>query len=221
MADKQDVKTAVAVTLPAGKVTLRAELAIPTGARGLILVTQAGGPRFHPTNTWISGKFHQAGLATCLLDLLTPAEASAEDIRNDLSRNARFLAARLEAATDYWVHMSEVQNLKIGYLADGAAAAAAVSAAIHRPGRVCGIVSLNGRLDYAQEALSRLAAPTLVIAGENDAMLAQLNQALYEQIPAERRLKIIPRASLEDRAVWEEMGRLALDWFQKHLCVFQ
>jgi pimeloyl-ACP methyl ester carboxylesterase len=88
-----------------------------------------------------------------------------------------------------------------------------------RPEAVHAIVSRGGRLDLAGAALTRVQAPTLLIVGEHDDQVIQLNREAFAQLRCEKRLLIVPGAThlFEEPGALDEVARLARDWFQRHL----
>ena len=85
--------------------------------------------------------------------------------------------------------------------------------------RVRAIVSRGGRPDLAGAALTRVQAPTLLIVGEHDDQVVQLNRQALAQLRCEKRLVIVPGAThlFEEPGALDEVARLARDWFQRHL----
>ena len=81
------------------------------------------------------------------------------------------------------------------------------------------VVSRGGRPDLAGEALVHVKAPTLLIVGERDEEVLQLNQHAYAQLRCEKSLAIVPHAThlFQEPGALEEVARLAGDWFCKHL----
>jgi len=77
---------------------LAAILGIPAAARGLVIFAHgSGSSRKSPRNAYVAGRLRRAGLATLLLDLLTPEEEL--DRRNVF--DIGLLAERLRMATDW------------------------------------------------------------------------------------------------------------------------
>jgi pimeloyl-ACP methyl ester carboxylesterase len=70
-------------------------------------------------------------------------------------------------------------------------------------------------------ALIHVRAPTLLIVGENDDQVIQLNREALEQLRCEKRLIIVPGAThlFEEPGALDEVARLARDWFHRHLDV--
>jgi predicted alpha/beta-hydrolase family hydrolase len=82
------------------------------------------------------------------------------------------------------------------------------------------IISRGGRPDLASsDVLSRIEAPTLLIVGEKDKQVIELNEkALGQLIKIEKKKKIIiiPKAThlFEEPGTLEEVARVASGWFQ-------
>jgi putative phosphoribosyl transferase len=75
------------VRISAGPVELEGILDIPEGAQGIVLFAHGSGSGRHsPRNRYVAGALREAGLATLLIDLLTPEEEEV-DLR---TRRLRF-----------------------------------------------------------------------------------------------------------------------------------
>jgi hypothetical protein len=88
--------TTTDVRVPAGGASLRGDLRMPPQARGLILFAQGSGSSRHsPRNQAVARAFERHGLATLLIDLLTPEEERIDRVtalyRFDIERLARRL----------------------------------------------------------------------------------------------------------------------------------
>ncbi len=208
------------VRVSAGPVELEAILDIPEGAQGIVLFAHGSGSGRHsPRNRYVAGALREAGLATLLIDLLTPEE-EAVDLR---TRRLRFdiglLADRLAGATDWLAQEPDTQDLRVGYFGASTGAGAALVAAAKRPDAVGAVVSRGGRPDLAGEALSRVLAPTLLIVGGEDEPVLGMNREASEQIRAEKRLEVVPGAThlFEEPGKLEEVARLAAGWFACYL----
>jgi pimeloyl-ACP methyl ester carboxylesterase len=61
----------------------------------------------------------------------------------------------------------------------------------------------------------------LLIVGEHDDQVVQLNRQALTQLRCEKRLVIVPGAThlFEEPGALDEVARLARDWFQRHLDV--
>lgn len=85
---------------------------------------------------------------------------------------------------------------------------------------ICAVVSRGGRPDLADEALPQVTAPTLLIVGELDEVVIQLNEKVFQQLRCVKQLQIIPGAThlFEEPGTLEEVAHLAATWFQRFLC---
>jgi putative phosphoribosyl transferase len=209
-----------AVQVSAGGVALEGDLALPPGARGLVLFAHGSGSSRHsPRNRAVASFLQAAGLATLLLDLLTLEE----EARDQYTREYRFdiprLATRLVFATDWATADSRTGALPLGYFGASTGAAAALLAAAERPAVVRAVVSRGGRPDLALDALPRVQAPTLLLVGGYDGEVITLNQTAYDALPGVKHLEIIPGAThlFEEPGTLEQVARLARDWFLRYL----
>jgi putative phosphoribosyl transferase len=208
------------VRVLAGPVELEGDLGVPGEAGGVVLFAHGSGSGRHsPRNRYVAGVLHEAGLATLMIDLLTPEEEEVDLRTSHLRFDIRLLAERLAGATDWLVQNPDTQNLRIGYFGASTGAGAALVAAAERPREVSAIVSRGGRPDLAEDALPLVKAPTLLIVGGNDVPVIGMNEEAFAQMRTEKRLEIVPGAThlFEERGALEEVARLAADWFAHHL----
>jgi dienelactone hydrolase len=208
------------VEVPLGEVTLAGALSVPPAARGVVVFAHGSGSgRFSPRNRAVAGVLAEAGLATLLMDLLTPAE-EAEDLRTGRLRfDVRLLGERVIGAIDWLASHAAVGELAVGCFGASTGAAAALIAAAERPERVGAVVSRGGRPDLARDALPRVTAPTLLIVGGRDTEVIALNRFAQSLLAGESRLEIVPGAGhlFEEPGALERVAVLARDWFLEHL----
>ena len=208
------------VRIQAGAVTLEGDLQIPDQATGLVVFAHGSGSSRHsPRNRFVGHELHSVGLATLLLDLLTPEEEAVDQRTGHLRFDIELLAGRLVAATQWAAVDPATHDLAIGYFGASTGAAAALVAAALEPERVHAVVSRGGRPDLAGEALPLVRAPTLLIVGGQDLRVLELNRAAMARMRAETRLEIVPGAThlFEEPGTLEVVARLARDWFLQHL----
>lgn len=204
------------VTLPAGRVTLEGTLGVPPDARGIVLFAHgSGSSRFSPRNRYVARVFRDAELGTFLLDLLSPREEEVDEVTRHHRFDIEMLAERLVAAVDWLEHQPDTRELPVGLFGASTGGGAALVAAAQRPGRVRAVVSRGGRPDLAGAALPRVEAPTLLIVGERDEQVIELNETARDQMRAYVRLTIVPRAThlFEEPGTLDEVAHLARDWF--------
>lgn len=201
----------VDVSVRVGEVSLPGNLAIPDGARAIIVFAHgSGSSRLSPRNRYVAGVLNESGFGTLLFDLLTPKEDEVYATRFDIG----LLSRRLGGATE-WLLQREARGLKLGYFGASTGAAAALQASVGRQ-EVRAIVSRGGRPDLAWDYLERVTAPTLLIVGGRDEEVLELNRnALARMRVRDRRLAVVPGAThlFEEPGTLEEAAKEATDWF--------
>ena len=206
------------IYIPTEGAILEGALAIPEGAEGVVLFSHGSGSSRHsPRNNYVARVLRDVGLGTLLFDLLTEREDEAYEARFDIG----LLTRRLVAATRWFIERPEGRGLAVGYFGSSTGAASALQAAAALGLAVGAVVSRGGRPDLAEQALPLVQSPTLLIAGGDDLPVIDLNRQAYDQMKAERELRIIPGAThlFEEPGTLEEVARLAADWFNRHLHV--
>jgi len=119
-----------AVRVAAGPVSLEGDLSLPESARGLVLFAHgSGSSRFSPRNRHVARLLNSAGLATLLVDLLTPEEEAFDERTAQLRFDIDLLAHRLIGATDWLTEHPDTRALRIGYFGASTGAGAALVAA--------------------------------------------------------------------------------------------
>ncbi len=209
------------VAIPAGEQCVLATLAVPPGARGIVLFAHgSGSSRMSPRNRHVAQVLLDQGLATLLLDLLTADEEADDRFSGRLRFDIGFLARRLVAATGFVLGAEPTRGLKLGYFGASTGAAAALVAAAEMPGEVAAVVSRGGRPDLAGiGVLRRVRAPTLLVIGSDDREVLDLNRAALEQLGCEKRLAVVPRAThlFEETGALDVVADLAAGWFHRYL----
>ena len=206
--------------IAAAGVELEADVAVPEAARGVVLFAHgSGSSRRSPRNRYVAGELQSAGLATVLVDLLTAREEQVDVRSRELRFDIRLLSVRLAALTDWVAQHERTVGLGVGLFGASTGAAAALVAAAMRPNSVQAVVSRGGRPDLAGEFLRLVRAPTLLIVGERDQTVIELNRKAMTQLAAPTRLEIVPRAThlFEEPGALEHVARLARDWFVQYL----
>jgi dienelactone hydrolase len=211
---------AQSVQIPAGGVLLDADLRVPDPARGVVIFAHGSGSSRHsPRNRYVAAELNAAGLATVLADLLTPAEEQADARTGHLRFDIDRLAARVTFLTDWLAYRQPTAGLPIGLFGASTGAAAALVAAAGRPRVVAAVVSRGGRPDLAGEYLSSVMQPALLIVGELDTEVIELNRQAMLRLGGEARLAIIAGAShlFREPGTLEQVAELARRWFTDHL----
>ena len=208
------------VHIPVAGAELEADIVVPPQPHGMVLFAHgSGSSRFSPRNRYVAEQLQHAGLATALADLLTPAEEQADARIGELRFDVGLLAARLTALTDWLSGQEPTANLGLGLFGASTGAAAALVAAAGRPALVRTVVSRGGRPDLAGEVLPRVRQPVLLIVGQDDPAVLELNRQAMRSLGGESQLVIVPGAShlFEEPGTLEQVAQLARDWFAAHL----
>lgn len=217
---RADESASQSVHVELGSVTLEGEWCLPVGAPGMALFAHGSGSSRHsPRNQAVARALQESGIGTLLFDLLTRVEESEDDRTGEFRFDIGLLARRLVAATRWVAQQPEGEQLGIGYFGSSTGGAAALVAAAELGPVIDAVVSRGGRCDLAGEALARVEAPTLLVVGERDEVVRQLNEEALEQLHCEKKLTVVPRAThlFEEPGALEEVARLAAAWFRKHL----
>jgi dienelactone hydrolase len=206
--------------IPAAGVSLEADVVVPEAAPGAVVFAHGSGSSRHsPRNRYVAGELQRAGLGTVLVDLLT-ADEERVDIR---TRQHRFdidlLAVRLAELVGWLEGYQPAKDVGIGLFGASTGAAAALVAAAARSASVQAVVSRGGRPDLAGDHLRRVRQPTLLIVGQRDPVVLDLNRAAMQQLGGESKLEIVPGAThlFEEPGALEQVARLAQGWFVRHL----
>jgi putative phosphoribosyl transferase len=210
--------------------------------KGIVLFAYGSESSCHsPRNQFVSQALNNDGLATLLVDLLTPEEDET-DIRMQKMQykvppevvlnkfNIKLLSRRLIAIID-WISLTttikSVENHKfiIGIFGSSTGGGAALIAAAQRPDIVAAIVSRSGRPDLVDlQSKQKVKAPTLfIIGGNDDKRVIDVNNKALTQLVNVQKKKIItiPGAThlFEEPGALEEVARLASGWFRCYFLI--
>jgi len=197
-------------------VTLDGVLRLPEQAKGVVIFAHgSGSSRLSPRNTYVARVLQQAGIGTLLFDLLTGAEDRDYAQRFDID----LLVERLVGATSWLKRHQGLQGVALGYFGASTGAAAALQGAAQLGEAVKAVVSRGGRPDLAMPYLGKVVAPTLLIVGELDGEVIELNRQALAQLNVEKELAVVPGAThlFEEPGTLQEVARLAKEWFLSHL----
>ena len=202
------------------KVTLRGHIDVPQGATGIVVFSNPNGTsRMSPRHQLAARLLRNAGLGTLLFDLLSPEEEEMDLKSRHLRFDIRLLATRLLEAANWLGEHPLTEGLRLGFFGCSTGAAAALVAATQMPELVGAVVSRGGRPDLAGEALSKVESPTLLLVGERDPSVVDLNKQALAKLTCEKKLTIVPRAGhlFEEPGALEKVASLAGEWFKDRL----
>ena len=204
------------VRIPAGGAILAGTLRVPDHPRGVVLFAHGSGSSRHgPRNVRVARRLTNAGFATLLLDLLSPAEESSCARVFDVDG----LARRVSTATRWLAGVPELEGLPVGYFGASTGVAAALRSAADLGGQIGAVVSRGGRPDLAGDALTRVTAPTLLVVGGADPTVLGLNRSAAARMHCPTEVVVVPGAShlFSGPDSLDRVCELATDWFGRHL----
>jgi len=191
-------------------------LRLPHQSQGLVIFSHgAGSSRLSPRNNYVAQVLEKGGIASLLFDLLTPEE----DLVYETRFNISLLTERLIAATEWCLQQKEFKKLNFGYFGASTGAASALDAAAKKEFDIKAVVSRGGRPDLAT-LLKKVDSPTLLLVGELDEDVIELNKSAYQQLAAkDKKLEIIAGAGhlFEEEETLAKVAKLAKNWFKKYL----
>ena len=142
------------VGIDTGKANIYGTLIIPDDAWGAVIFAHgSGSSRHNPRHKTVAETLHRVGLATLLVDLLTPAEERVDQFTAQHRFDVELLTSRLIAATDWLETKCSQYDFRIGYFGASTGAAAAFKAAARRH-EIAAVVSRGGRPDLAEAEMS-------------------------------------------------------------------
>jgi putative phosphoribosyl transferase len=203
------------IEIPAGEWTVWGSLGLAANPRGVVVFAHGtGSGRHSPRNRAVARTLRERGMATLLMDLLTPEE----EVDRTNVFDVDLLATRLLEATADLDRRGETAGLPVGYFGASTGAAAALVAAAERP-ETAAVVSRGGRPDLAADRLADVRAPTLLIVGGDDPAVLEMNRHALSILGSEKDLVVVPGAShlFEEPGAMEEVARLAGRWFAGHM----
>ncbi|HET9212908.1 MAG TPA: dienelactone hydrolase family protein [Thermoanaerobaculia bacterium] len=204
------------VDIPAGAVTLQGDLTVSECPQGLVIFSHGSGSSRHlPRNRFVAERLQRAGLATLLMDLLTPEEDRTYANRFDID----LLTRRLLECASWAKEQPRLAGLPVGFFGASTGAASALRAAARLGPKAGAVVSRGGRPDLAADALGRVQCPTLLLVGGRDPEVLDLNRRAYDRMTAVKRLEVVPGAThlFEEPGTLERVADLAAGWFLHYL----
>ena len=209
-----------AIRVPIGDQWLQGDLGIPGEPHGIVLFAHgSGSSRKSPRNQYVARVLERRGLATLLIDLLTPEEEIIDDRTAQYRFDIEMLADRLVTIVDWLRRRNDTSSLPIGLFGASTGGGAALMAAAARPREIGAVVSRGGRPDLAGTSLARVTSPTLLIVGGLDTPVIEMNRDAMRQMHAKVTLEIVPGAThlFEEPGTLERVAELAGNWFSRCL----
>ena len=202
-----------AIKIPIKHHFLSGDLTQPEDVIGLVIFSHgSGSSRFSTRNKLVANQLNQHKIATLLFDLLTVEEDSYFENRFNID----LLTTRLIEITQWILETTTIKKLPIGYFGASTGAASAVRAAAYFGPTIKALVSRGGRPDLAIPALPKVTAPTLLIVGELDDTVVEMNRVALLHLNTQKELKVIPGAThlFEEAGALEQVADVAVSWFE-------
>ncbi len=205
--------------IPAGGVWLDASISLPPAARAIVLFAQgSGSSRFNLRDRSVADGLLAAGFGTLVFDLLTPEEQASRQRQEHVRFDTSCLAARFVGVTRWARRHELVHGLHPCYFGACTGAAAALCAAGECAEVVRAIVCRAGRFELPPGTLARVRAPTLLLVGEEDGPLLQLNRQAFYGLGGVKQLRVLPGDGflLSEPSAPQRVTELACDWFSRY-----
>lgn len=206
----------IEIEIPLNSVILKGDLAIPDGAKELVVFSHgSGSSRLSTRNKMVAELIQEHQMGTFLFDLLSEEEDQVYENRFDID----LLTNRLIETTEWLMKDENTKDLAIGYFGASTGAASALRAAAYFGERIKAVVSRGGRPDLAITELPLVTAPTLLLVGSEDFPVIGMNKMALDKLETIKELKIIQKAThlFEESGKLLEVADLAIDWYEKYL----
>lgn len=215
-----DVRTET-VRMDAGGASLDGILAVPDHPVGCVVFAHGSGSSLNsPRNLQVAQTLHEDDLATLMFDMLSAEEVRRDAVDASLRFDIPMLADRLTATVDTALAWPTTKYLPVGLFGASTGAAAALICASQRPQSVGSVVSRGGRPDLAGDAaLGAVTSPTLLLVGERDQEVLDLNDDARRRMNCPVELTVVPGAThlFEEPGALEDVSRHAAAWFSRTL----
>jgi putative phosphoribosyl transferase len=190
------------------------DLAVSAHGQPCVVLAHGNGNVLHSHSIAEALRAVEVSTATC--QLLTDAErhdvAAAKAVIADVAlMTARLGVVIAELRAHHGVD-------RVGILASGTFAAAAMTFAGRHPAYVGAIVSRGGRIDLVSDP-SAVRCPTLLIAAGADSDLIRMNETVFQRLCCTKGFDVLAGAThrFDQPATFELVSKLTCDWFLAHL----
>ena len=203
------------IQISTSSVKLKGELSLAENTIGIVIFSHgSGSSRFSPRNMLIAEILQKNRISTLLFDLLTVKEDSVYENRFDID----LLTNRLIETTNSIMINPLTRNLPIAYFGASTGAASALKAAAFFGKKIQAVVCRGGRPDLAFNDLHLVKAPVLLIVGQLDEPVIELNKRALDQLNSTKELIIVPGAThlFEESRKLEKVAELSIQWYQKY-----
>ncbi len=201
-----------------GEVTLEGEFTFPSKPRGLIVFAQGSGSgRYNPRYNFIAQYLNKQGYITFHLDLHSNQDPELNSQEQEL--NIQIFANRLRDDAVKLRSLSRFSKLPFGFYGSNTGAEVAILAVSYLKNEIHAGVIKGGSTEMTKGVLNLIQTPTLLLVGENDPSIENLNRETWNLLDAPKKIKIIPNAShlFEETSALESVALEMETWFGIYL----
>lgn len=204
------------IKLPTDDFLLDGDLTIPDGAKSLIIFLSGYSNDLNSFNHLLASHLQSEGYATLLPELLREKE-------KELSKppDPEVLKRRVITITTWINNHSRYHQFNLAFMGITSGAVPALKAAAEMGSKIKALVSIEGQTDLAENEISEIVSPILLIVAEYDFHAIKLNSNALKRIKALKNMVIIPGAShfFEEPKKIDRLAEVATSWFKKYLKV--
>lgn len=202
----------------AGGHRLSGEVLLPPLPGRHPLVVIAGSPRYgknSPANRAVAEGLREARIGALLFDFAGQGDSQGVPVESTLDQQMADLKAALRVAE----RLDDVDAARLGLLGVDSGGTVAVCVAAATGPRIQALAVGSADLLGAEDALQAVTVPTLLVVGERDERLRQLNESAVRRLRGPRALEVVPRADhrFQDPAALARAVVLIVRWFSEHL----
>lgn len=202
------------IKLPIDDSFLDGDLTIPDKASTLIIFLSGYSNDLNSFNHFLASHLQDEGYATLLFDFLRKTE---KELPKKL--DAELLTRRIITITTWINNHSRYHQFDLGFLGITSGAVLALKAAAELGPKIKALVSIEGEAILAENDISNISSPTLLIVAEYDFHAIKLNSDILKRIKAIKNMVIVPGAShfFEEPHKMEQVAAITTSWFRKYL----
>lgn len=216
------------IRIPQAGSLLLGDLMLPEGGDPVppvvLFINGRGCGRHGIEDRGVAREVRAQGVATLLIDLLTPEEQQERPHPGLHGVDLPLLTQRVLEVTQWLAHDPQLRQASLGLcgLCGGAATALIVAGRLGT--QVRSVVCIGGRADQAgPTALASVRAPTLLMAGARDPEALGHNDNAYQLLRCERSEAVVPGAGpgLDEPGVLAHAAAMAAAWYDAHFVVLE
>jgi putative phosphoribosyl transferase len=186
------------IAIPTGTDFLTGSMAVPASPSAVALMAHdTGCSRQRSCERDLARALRRGGLATVLVDVVTPLEQAWPEVAAGLRQDVELVAKRIEAAREWIRRQVSLAGLPVVLVGSSGAGAACLLAAAARPEQLAAVVVRSARPDLAGFALGRIKTPVMLCVAEGRVADGLTNRAAFDLLGCDRKLLSVRGRSLE------------------------